>query len=69
MKQIRLAIVDDSPFVRKALERILVDVPEIVVVGSATSCERARLPGIFDMMRTDIPSWGWIRNVRRGTSQ
>ena len=39
MKQIRLAIVDDSPFVRKALERILVDVPEIVVVGSATSGE------------------------------
>lgn len=39
MKQIRLAIVDDSPFVRKALERILMDVPEIVIVGSATSGE------------------------------
>lgn len=39
MRQIRLAIVDDSPFVRKALERILMDVPEIVIVGSATSGE------------------------------
>jgi two-component system chemotaxis response regulator CheB len=39
MKQVRLAIVDDSPFVRKALQRILKDVPEIVVVGSATSGE------------------------------
>ncbi len=39
MKQIRLAIVDDSPFVRKALKRILMEVPEIVIVGSATSGE------------------------------
>lgn len=39
MKEIRLAIVDDSPFVRKALQRILKDVPEITVVGSATSGE------------------------------
>ena len=39
MNTIRLAIVDDSAFVRKALQRVLRDVPEIVIVGLASSGE------------------------------
>jgi two-component system chemotaxis response regulator CheB len=39
MNPIRLAIVDDSAFVRKALQRVLWEIPEIVIVGSASSGE------------------------------
>ena len=39
MSTIRLAIVDDSAFVRKALQRVLRDIPEIVIVGLASSGE------------------------------
>ena len=35
MDPIRVLIVDDSPFMRKALERMLTDAPDLQVVGSA----------------------------------
>lgn len=41
MDQIRVLIVDDSPFMRKALERMLVAAEDIVVVGSARDGEDA----------------------------
>ncbi len=39
MKRIRVAIVDDSSFVRKALSRMLGTIPELIVVGAASSGE------------------------------
>ena len=46
MRKVRLAIVDDSVFVRKALQRIFENERRIVVVGLAESGEEllARLP-------------------------
>src|SRR5262245_26437192 len=39
MKRARLAIVDDSPFIRKALSRVFSTEPSVVVVGCAASGE------------------------------
>ena len=39
MKRIRLAIVDDSAFIRKALNRVLEEERRIAVVGTASSAE------------------------------
>ena len=39
MKRIRLAVVDDSSFVRKALARMMEDHPQVTVVGSAACGE------------------------------
>ncbi len=39
MRKIRLAIVDDSVFIRKALQRLLEDEPSIEIVGAAATGE------------------------------
>ena len=49
---IRVFIVDDSSFVRKALRRILASAPDIRVVGEAKSAEEA-----LGSCPMPIPTW------------
>lgn len=69
-KRIRLAIVDDSAFVRKVLMRVLGDEPMIVVVGAAASGEE--LLANLDRWRPDavtldlsMPGLGGIATLDR----
>jgi two-component system, chemotaxis family, protein-glutamate methylesterase/glutaminase len=47
---VRVLLVDDSPFIRRALERMLADQPDLQVVGAATNGREA-----LDMVRTLSP--------------
>jgi two-component system, chemotaxis family, protein-glutamate methylesterase/glutaminase len=57
MEPIRVLIVDDSPFMRKALERMLAEAPDIQVVGLARDGEDAlaRIPELHpDIVTLDV---------------
>ncbi|TNF83114.1 MAG: chemotaxis-specific protein-glutamate methyltransferase CheB [Acidobacteria bacterium] len=70
MKKIRVAVVDDSSFMRKAVVRMLAQEPRIVVVGTAASGEE--LLTQLDTWQPDVvtldlfmPGMGGLRTIDR----
>jgi two-component system chemotaxis response regulator CheB len=70
MKQVRVAIADDSAFIRKALVRILEADPRLTVVGTATSGEELLehldewLPDVISL-DLSMPGIGGLRTLDR----
>ena len=73
-RRIRVAVVDDSTFIRKAITRMLEGEPDLVVVGSASSGEEL-LTHLEDWapdvvtLDLDMPGMGGLATLDRLTTQ